>query len=119
MSVLEKTNIIIKDNEFLKIIVSKQYYEREAVFATAKKFTDQSTILIRPTLDEKQVEILFQTDKETNANMENIAKEFCNELLDQQVRLDLEKRFWKVRNLIVKHAFSPLENLTEETLSCK
>ncbi len=119
MSALGKTNIIIRDNEFLKIIVSKQYYEREAVFAAAKKFTDQSTIIIRPTPDEKQVEIVFQTEKENDVVMENIAKSFCNELLDQQTRLDLEKRFWKIRNLIVQHAFLPIENLTEETLSCK
>ena len=40
---------------------------------------------------------------------------FSNEVIDQQLRLDLEKRYGQVRELIIKHAFSPLENLKAET----
>ena len=34
--------------------------------------------------------------------------EFCNEALDIQIRLDLEKRFGNLREVIYEHAFSPL-----------
>jgi His-Xaa-Ser system protein HxsD len=39
---------------------------------------------------------------------------FMNELIDQQLRLDLEKRYGAIRRLIVQQAFAPLDNLKAE-----
>ena len=116
---MEETKIIIEDNGFLKINIYKQFYEREAIFSAAKKFTNNNTIIIRPSTDKRYVEILFQANEDNKLELEDLAKKFCNELLDQQVRLDLEKRFWKIRELIVQHAFSPIANLQEESQKCK
>ena len=43
-----------------------------------------------------------------------IENKFMNELIDQQVRLDLEKRYGPIRRLIVQQAFAPLDNLKAE-----
>ena len=40
-----------------------------------------------------------------------VAEDFCNEVLDQQVRLDLEKRYGNIRELVIRHAFAPIESL--------
>ena len=42
-----------------------------------------------------------------------LINDFCNEVLDQQVRLDLEKRYGGLRDTIVKHAFLPFESLSK------
>ncbi len=105
-------NIIskIEDGKIL-LVLSKQIYEKEAVLATAYKFTDRCTILIEP-YDKYSVGIYFQlNDSSSESYLEQIAKDFCNEVLDQQIRLDLEKKYGNIRKLIVEQAFSPISNL--------
>ena len=93
--------------------LSKAFYEREAVFAAAIKFSENFGISINPK-DESNLTIIFiSKNKIAKRELENWAKEFLNELLDQQVRLDLEKRFSKIREMIVKHAFAPIKNLDD------
>ena len=43
----------------------------------------------------------------------DLLDDFCNEVLDQQVRLDIEKRYGSLRDAIVKHAFQPLGDVTK------
>lgn len=106
--------IFSKDNGGrLQLTVSKEIYERQAVMAAAYKLTDLCTILIRPK-GEKEVEVVFEPKYGERAqDLERIASEFCNDILDHQIRLDLERRCGAVRDIIVRHAFSPLENLRE------
>ena len=97
----------------LRVTLSKEIYEREAVMAAAYKFTDLCTLLIRPS-GEREVDVVFETKaEETIQDLEIVAAKFCNDVLDQQIRLDLDKRYGKIRELIVKHAFSPIKDLTE------
>jgi His-Xaa-Ser system protein HxsD len=95
----------------LLLTLSKEIYEKEAVMAAAYKFTDSCMILVRPS-GEKNMEVVFEPMGErTTKDVEGISKKFCNEVLDQQIRLDLERRFGNIREVIVKHAFSPLKEL--------
>jgi len=90
-----------------KVVLSKEFFEREPVFATASRFTDRYYIGIKPA-DEYSIEVSIQPKDDNNAD-ENIIKVFCNELIEQQVRHDLQNRFGKLRELIVGQAFYPLE----------
>ena len=90
-----------------KVILSKEFFEREPVFAAAAKFTDRYYVGIQPA-DEYNVEVSIQPKKADDAD-DNIVKLFCNELIKQQVRHDLQNRFGKLRDMIVEQAFSPLE----------
>lgn len=101
----------LEDGKLL-LILSKEIYEKEAVFASAHKFTDKCTILIEP-IEDKSVGVYFKSKKE-NCDLLRIAEEYCNEVLDQQIRLDIEKKYGNIRELIVKQAFSPLENINDE-----
>ena len=90
-----------------KVVLSKEFFEREPVFTAASRFTDRYYVGIQPT-DEYNIEVTIQAKKADDAD-KNIVKLFCNELVDQQVRHDLQNRFGKLREMIVEQAFYPLE----------
>jgi His-Xaa-Ser system protein HxsD len=104
--------IHLDDGKFL-VELKKMYYQKEAVFAAAYKFTGVCTILIEPT-DENSVGVFFKKKRDKSFDIEKIANEFCNEVLDQQLRLDLEERYGNLREIIYKKAFLPLEYTPEE-----
>jgi His-Xaa-Ser system protein HxsD len=95
--------------------LSKRLYEKESVFAALYKFENQCAMQMEP-IGEAHIEVIFRNKAGGSLSeqaLAAIADEFCNELIDQQVRRDLEKRFGKLRELIVEHAFSPITNLEE------
>ncbi len=93
--------------------LKKQFYEREAIFAAAYKFTNLCSILIEP-IDDYTVGVYFKPLKEKDVDLSEIAGAFCNEVIDQQVRLDLEKKYGNIRDLIVRQAFAPVQNLKDK-----
>jgi His-Xaa-Ser system protein HxsD len=100
----------IIDGEKLLLKLSKQFYEKPAVMAAAYKFTHKCIILIEP-LEEGYVGVWFQAKNNESLDMvPDLINDFCNEVLDQQVRLDLEKRYGNLRDTIVKRAFLPIES---------
>jgi len=99
-----------------KVCVSlyRVFFQREAISAAAQEMTDHYYIEMK-SLDSERVEIYLEPKSKASAvtevdveSLESAAKNFCNEVLDQQVRLDLEKRYGKIRELIVRQAFSPV-----------
>jgi len=100
------------EDDKLLVILNKEIYEREAVFASAHKFTDKCTILIEP-IEPNSVGVYFKS-KYKDSDPLKIAEGYCNEILGQQLRLDIERKYGNIRELIVKQAFSPLENLKDE-----
>ena len=90
-----------------KVILSKEFFEREPVFAAASRFTDRYYVGIQPA-DEYNIEVSLQPKMVDDADA-SIVNIFCNELIEQQVRHDLQKRFGNLREIIVEQAFSPLE----------
>ncbi len=99
--------ILISSQDNGKVVLSKEFFEREPVFAAASKFTDRYYIGIQPA-SEYDFEVSIQPKKAEDANAD-IVKIFCNELIEQQVRHDLQNRFGKLREMIVEQAFYPLE----------
>ena len=96
------------DNGLFKITLSKEMYEREAVFATTYKFSDQFSFRVEP--EEPSHVAVFLKFKENIAlqEEENAVCEFLNELLDQQLRLEIAHRTDSVRQRIYDEAFKPL-----------
>jgi len=96
------------------LTLTKDYYLREAVFAATHKFSGICGIEIFP-VDEYAVGVWLTPKKDmTDDELNRIAQDLSEELVDQQIRLDLEKRNGWIRELIVKQAFSPLDNLEAE-----
>jgi His-Xaa-Ser system protein HxsD len=102
---IEGGNLLLK--------LSKQFYEKSAVMNAAYKFTNRCVILIEP-LEEGYVGVWFKAkDGQDSGIIRDLLDDFCNEVLDQQVRLDLEKRYGSLREVIVKHAFQPLGDVSK------
>lgn len=103
---------IISKTDDDKIIVklAKELYERQAVFAAAHKLTDRFAVMIEP-IDDYSVGVYIEPKRNTNldeSTIDDAIFEFFNDLLDEQVRLDLEKQYGSLRDIIVKQAFEPL-----------
>jgi His-Xaa-Ser system protein HxsD len=107
----------IEDGKIL-ISLRKEFYEKSAVFSAAHKLTDRFVVWIQP-VDNYTVGIYIQPKKDTPMSEDDIKEtifNFCNDIIDQQVRLDLEVRYGNIREMIVKQAFSPMTtaDLTKE-----
>lgn len=104
-------DIIVKtEDKKILVSLSKEYYERTAVFAAAHKLTDRFAVLVEP-LDDHTVGVYFQPKmgiELSEKDLKEAALDFCNEVLDQQVRLDIEARYGSIRDMIIKQAFSPI-----------
>ena len=101
------------DGNKISVTLSREIYENEAITEAAYKVTGECTAVARP-LGETEIEITFEPKEGSlPETLEKTAADFCNDVLDAQLRLELDKRYGRIKELIVKHAFSPLENLKE------
>lgn len=94
------------------ISLCRLFYQKEAVLAAAQKVTGDYYVEIK-SLDSERAGIFLEPKTKGSGEapldvLEEVAKDLCNEVLDQQVRLDLEKRYGKLRELIVRQAFAPI-----------
>ncbi|MDR0882893.1 MAG: His-Xaa-Ser system protein HxsD [Candidatus Adiutrix sp.] len=94
------------------LILNKEYYEKEPVFAAANKFTNKYCVGIKP-FDEYSIEVSISPkeidDKNYVFDKTEIINKFSNEVIEQQARYYLQKQFGKIREMIVEQAFYPLE----------
>ncbi len=94
------------DNSTGTIIASKIFFESDAVLSALSKYTSHYYITVVPT-NESDIKITVQNKTELPLSIE-ILKEVMNEFIDQQIRIDLQKKFGNLRDIIVKHAFEPV-----------
>ena len=94
-------------SERSNITINTSIYSLEAIYAATYQFTGSYHILIAPNPD-STVTIVFEAKNNTGHTSEDL-KDFANSLIDHQVRLQLDKTNGKIRDLIVAHAFSPID----------
>lgn len=93
------------------ITVNTNIYSLETIHAATYQFTGSYHILITPNPD-NTVTVIFEAKNNARHGSEDL-KDFANSLIDHQVRLQLDKTNGKIRDLIVAHAFSPIDLKTE------
>ncbi len=96
----------IEGNRF-QIMVDLELYAKESITAACYKFSN--TFFIHQAQNGNSVEVIFE-DKGDNHVTEVAVKEFCNELLDQQLRYNTNLQFGKIRDMIVEEAFRPINS---------
>jgi His-Xaa-Ser system protein HxsD len=104
MSPVLPSDFVVYENVFCQILVSPEVYELDAILKTAYLFTGRCFIHLEPTL-ENLYRVRLKA-KNTDQDMGALAGEFCNELLDQTLRLKIGRDTEHVRNLILAQAFS-------------
>lgn len=94
--------------------VNASLYEPEAIFRAAYRFTDRCYIfLARPPEVPTLISVTLMA-KQPVADLRALVGEFCNELIDQQIRLALAREVGPLRELIVAQAFSEGNLLDEQ-----
>lgn len=96
------------DNNTVRVLFYKEFFQKEAIFSAAYKMEDRFYIKIEP-FENDRVAVIMLKKKDQNFNdIENALKEFCNEAIDQQIRLDIEVRTNAIRDSIYKKTFQPI-----------
>lgn len=106
---MEGISTVVKEDS-IQIHLHNSIFQAEAVKNAAFCFSNLCYIFIKP-YDMHETLVRFELKSGVSDSLETIVKEFCNSVLDHQVRLDLEKMNHKIRNLIVEQAFRPVEKL--------
>jgi His-Xaa-Ser system protein HxsD len=110
--------ISVLDTNHANIIIDSSLYDMEAINAACYAFTNNYHIIVTRK-DDKSVTVIFELkDKISQRNIPEDIKDFINTVIDHQVRLQLDRVNGKIRDLIVKHAFSPID-LKKEIESCE
>lgn len=101
--------ISVTDTNQANIIIDSSLYDMEAINAACYAFTDNYHILVTRKNDTSVTVIFELKNKVSQRNIPEDIKDFVNTVIDHQVRLQLDKSNGKIRDLIVQHAFSPLD----------
>ena len=88
----------------LVLVLQESIYSKTTILKTCYLFTDRCYLMVRR-LNEAAIEIHL-AGKEASVDLKTVCGEFCNELIDQQVRADISSESGKIRELIVAQAFA-------------
>ena len=89
----------------VSVTLPKSIYEAEAIRQTMYKFSGEYHIIAKD--NGESFDIIFESKSDKPVAETNI-KDICNDFIDQQVRIDTEKQFGHIRDLIVEEAFKPV-----------
>lgn len=93
------------ENNRFQVVVDMALYAKESLVAACYKFTDR--FFIHQQTSGNNVIVVFEA-MDGNAISKVVVKQFCNELIDQQVRFNMNQQFGHIRELIVEEAFKPV-----------
>lgn len=88
------------------IEINLELYSKKAVTNATYKFTDKFYIKMELVSDSK-ISVCF-TAKDNSIVTEETINEFFNELIDHQIRINVENDYKAIREEIVKKAFNPI-----------
>jgi His-Xaa-Ser system protein HxsD len=95
------------ERETASLEIDRELFSADAVLRTAYKFTDLWFIFLQTHVTRGNRWLVVLKPKPTAASTTvDVVGEFANELIDQQLRLQLERQFGDVRTLIVAQAFA-------------
>lgn len=98
---------ITQGEKAFQLIIDKRLYSEEAIVQTCYKFTATHYIHQQTAMNNEN-NIVVTLEAKDVAN-ETAAKQFCNELIDQQVRYITGQKYGYIRDLIVEEAFKPVK----------
>ncbi len=102
--------VVELDNEKFQVCVDLNLYTKTVITAALYKFSHLFYIhQVTDTLENNLVNIVFES-KDGNSVTSEIPKQFCNELIDQQLRYNTNEQFGHIRDMIVEEAFKPVNH---------
>lgn len=98
----------LEDKRFM-VAVNTELYDKEAIVASAYKYSGRFYIYQNESESDPKIVDVFFESKENSAVKEADVKDFCNDLIDQQIRIHTTRQFGHIRDLIVEEAFKPVK----------
>jgi His-Xaa-Ser system protein HxsD len=95
-------------NKEIMLEVDSRVYSKRTVMEAAAKFMDKYHIRIEEQSSQAW-HLVFTSKEPGDGSLESPADAFQNDLLDRQLRLELEESFKEIREMIVRQAFWPFE----------
>ena len=103
-----KFPVVTLENDKFQVTVDLSLYAKDVITAAIYKFSH--LFYIHQMMDMENpnfVNVVFES-KEGKIVTEDIPKQFCNELIDQQLRHNVNVQFGHIRDMIVEEAFKPV-----------
>lgn len=92
----------------LQVVVDTSLYVKEVIVAAIYKFSSRFYIYQQMDgRDRTLVKVIFES-KDNSTVTEDLPKQFCNELIEQQIRYNTNAQFGHIRDMIVQEAFKPI-----------
>lgn len=98
-----------EDNKAVVLMCCK-VFDKEAILAATYLLRVNYYVEVEDIMSDYRVVINSRDSKPIDSS---VVESFVNDCLDEQLRITLDNRTGKIRELIVKHAFKPL-NLQKE-----
>lgn len=103
MTAEQPCSVRTNDDETLTVIIDTHVFDLAAIKKAAYKFTNECGLSFDQVSPQKlEVTLRFKGE----ADREQVATAFINEVLDQDLRAIVAKETSTTRNLILAHAFS-------------
>lgn len=99
------------EDYLFKINVDLRIYSQEAITANCYKFSGEYYVHQQKDENNDNIIIVFIESKDKTAIIPDVVKQFCTDLIDQQIRIYTNKQFGHIRDLIVEEAFKPINKL--------
>lgn len=91
-----------------QVSVDTSLYAKEVITAAIYKFSHLFYIhQLTDACNQAIVNVCFES-KDNSKVTEDVPKQFCNELIDQQIRYNTNAQFGHIRDMIVQEAFKPV-----------
>lgn len=94
----------------LTLEVDTAIYSLEALFRVCYSFTDRCYLFLEPATKDTGVVVRI-TGKKPDFDLDTVAGEFSNALIDERVRRDIATETMSIRELIVAQAFAEVDIL--------
>lgn len=102
--------VVELDNNKFQVIVDLALYSKDVITAAIYKFSHLFYIHQQTDKSNPNLVIVTFESKDGNSITVDIPKLFCNELIDQQLRHDINAQFGHIRDMIVEEAFKPVNS---------
>ena len=98
------------DEDIFRILLSKRLYEKDAILNATYNYSNLGYFKL-DNFDDNNVALIFKVKNYgKKVDIDMIIENLYNEINEQQLRLDLESRMGKIRDLIYEKAFAPVRN---------
>lgn len=109
MTTIQFPVVELENNRF-QVSVDLALYSKDVITAAIYKFSHLFYIHQRIDENNSNLVIVIFESNDGNILTVDIPKRFCNELIDQQLRHNINEQFGHIRDMIVEEAFRPVNS---------